>query len=85
MYRVDDSADTLTEAGWYDITEKTLPPPPAPAVSQGRLARFFDSLAASMQLQRRKRPVFYGRQPMLTPSDIVAQNYPHLYIHVIGG
>jgi len=85
MHDVDDTADTLTEAFWYDITEKTLPPLAAPAVSKGRLARLFDSLVESMRLQQRKGLVSYGRQPILSASDIVAQNYPHLYLHVMCG
>jgi hypothetical protein len=83
MHDVDDAPDTLTEAFWYDITEQALPPLAAPAVTKGRLARLFDSLVESMRLQHRQGLVSYGRQPALTASDIVAQNYPHLYLHVM--
>ena len=82
MQYVDDAPDTLTDTFWHDLAAQTLP---TPASSKGRLGRFFDSLAASMSLHRRKGQVAYARQPILTPADILAQNYPHLYLHVMCG
>lgn len=82
MQYVDDAPSTWTDTFWHDLTAQTLP---TPARSRGRLGRFVDSLAASMRLQGRKGRVPSGRQPILTPADIVAQNYPHLYLHVMCG
>jgi hypothetical protein len=82
MQYVEEAPETWTETFWHDLAAQTLP---TPASSRSRLGRFVDSLAASMRLQGRKGRVVYGHQPSLTPADIVAQNYPHLYLHVMCG
>jgi hypothetical protein len=85
MPYVDDAPDTLTEAYWYDVPDQTLPTPATPAVCKGRLARYFESFAASMGLYRHTARVAGRHQTILTPTDILAQNYPHLYLQVMCG
>ena len=85
MQDVEDSIDAMLEEVLRGATEEKLPTPASPSVCQGRLARFFGSLAASMALQRGRSRNPYGRQPVLYPADILAQNYPHLYFHVMCG
>ena len=52
MQHVDDTSDILTEEFWQEAVEERLSAPVSPPRSAGRIARFFDSLAASMALQR---------------------------------
>ena len=85
MQHVEDSIDALLEEVLRDATEEQRPIPASPSVSQGRLGRFFGSLVASMALQRGKSDHSYGRQPIQSPADMLAQKYPHLYFHVMCG
>jgi len=85
MQHVDDSIDVLIEEILQGATAERLPTGASPSVSQGRLARFFGSLAASMTLQRGKSWTPCSRQPALSPLDILAQKYPHLYLRVMCG
>ena len=85
MPHVDDTIDALLEEVLQNATEGRLPTPVAPAPSQGRLAGFFGSLAASMSLQRGRSWTPCERQPMLSPADILAQQYPHLYLRMMCG
>jgi hypothetical protein len=87
MPHVDDTTDTLMEVfGYeYDFAEKTLPALEAPPIYKSRVTRFFESFAASMRLQRRPGRMAYADRPVLTPADILAQNYPHLYLQVMCG
>ena len=85
MQHVEDSIDVMLEEVLRGATAEKLPTPASPSAPQGRLARFFGSLAASMALQRSPSRNPYGRQPIQSPTDILAQNYPHLYFHVMCG
>lgn len=85
MQHVDDSIDTWLEEALRSATEEKPPTPALPSVSQGRLARFFGSLVASMALQRGTSHNPYGRQPIQSPADMLAQKYPHLYFHIMCG
>ena len=85
MQYVDDSIDAMLEEVLRGAAAKQCQTPVSASVPQGRLARFFGSLAASMALQRSTSQNPYGRQPILSPSDILAQKYPHLYFHVMCG
>ena len=85
MQHVDDSIDALLEEILQNATEERRPTTASPSVPQGRLARFFNSLAASMALQRGKSCTPCGRQPVLSPTDILAQKYPHIYLRVMCG
>src|SRR5919204_3594783 len=82
---VDDTIDALLEEVLQNATAERLPTPAAPAVSQGRLARFFGSLAASMSLQTGRHWTPCERQPVMSSIDILAQQYPHLYLRVMCG
>src|SRR5262245_18811985 len=75
MQPVDDSIDALLEEILQNATEERRPTIASPSVPQGRLARFFSSLAASMALQRAKSWTPYEPQPVLSPTDILAQKY----------
>lgn len=85
MQYVEDSIDALLEEVLRDATQEKRPIPASPSVPQGRLARFFGSLVASMALQRGTSQNSYGRQPIQSPADMLAQKYPHLYFHVMCG
>ena len=87
MQHVDDTSDVLTAEFWQDIVQPAAPATPAaPLRSEGRIARFFNSLAASMALQRSSKPWTPCRQqPMLYSTDILAQNHPYLYLRVMCG
>ena len=85
MQHVEDSIDALLEEVLRGAMEEKLPTPVSPSVPQGRLARFFGSLAASMALQRDKSQNPYGRQTVLSPTEIVAQRYPDLYLRMMCG
>ena len=78
MQHVDDASDTLTAEVWQEVI-----PPRAAARPESRLGRLLNSLAASMALQQRK-PWSPGRDDRIVyPSEILAQNYPRLYIQVM--
>jgi len=85
VQHVDDSIDALLEEILQNATEERRPTAVSPSVPQGRLARFFSSLAASMALQRGKSWTSYEHQPVLSPTDILAQKYPHIYLRVMCG
>ena len=86
MPYVDDSIDVMLEEVLRGATQEQLPTPASPSAPQSRLARFFGSLAASMALQHRStRQPSYRREPIQSPTDMLAQNYPHLYFHVMCG
>ena len=85
MQHVDDSIDVMLEEVLRGATEEQFRTPVSSSVPQGRLARFFGSLAASMALQRSTSRNPYGRQPIQSPADMLAQHYPHLYFHVMCG
>src|SRR5437763_17129085 len=85
MPHVDDTIDALLEEVLQNATAERLPIAAAPAVPQGRLARFFGSLAASMSLQGGRSWSPYGHQPAMSPTDMLAQQYPHLYLRVMCG
>ena len=87
MQHVDDTSDILTEEMeiWQDVVEERRSAPVFPSRSEGRIARFFNSLAASMALQRSQPWTPCRHQPIMYPADILAQNYPYLYLRVMCG
>jgi hypothetical protein len=85
MQHVDDTLDTLTADLWQDVVEARPAAPVSPPRSAGRIARFFESLAASMALQRSTSGTSYQRQRVMYSADLLAQNYPHLYLRVMCG
>jgi hypothetical protein len=85
MQHVEDSIDALLEEILRGATDELLPASASPSVSHGRLAGFFGSLAASMALHRGTSRNSYGRQPIQSPTDMLAQRYPQLYFHVMCG
>ena len=85
MQHVDDTSDILTEEFWQEVVEERRAAPVSPPRSVGRIARFFDSLAASMAVQRRKPSTLCRPQPISYPADILAQNHPYLYLRVMCG
>ena len=83
MPHVDDASGTLTEEVWQEVVHQRPAAPEAPLRSESRIARFFNSLAASMALQQRKSWTPYRDNRIVFPSEILAQNYPQLYLQVM--
>ena len=83
MPRVDDASSTLTEEVWQEVLHQRPAAPEVPSCPESRIARFFNSLAASMALQQRKPWSPCRDNYIVFPSEILAQNYPHLYIQVM--
>lgn len=85
MRYVDVVYDTLTEEAWQEVGTQRLAEPAVLARSESRVGRFFNSLAASMALQQRRSRNHYRENRIMYPSELLAQNYPHLYIQVLCG
>jgi hypothetical protein len=85
MQPVEDTLDTLTTDLWQDVVAVRPTAPVSPPHSTGRIARFFESLAASMALQRSTSGTPCRHQRAMYSADILAQNYPHLYLRVMCG
>jgi hypothetical protein len=80
MRYVDDTSDTLTEELWQEVVPQRSAEPAALARSASCVGRFFNSLAASMALLQRRSRGHAGENRIMYPSEILAQNYPYLYI-----
>ena len=85
MQHVDDASSTLTDEVWQEVAQHRPAAPEAPLHPESRVARFFNALAASMALQRRQPWSPCRNNRIVFPSEILAQNYPHLYIQVMCG
>jgi len=85
MQPVEDTLDTLAADLWQDVVAVGPTAPVAPPHSPSRIARFFESLAASMALQRSTSGISCRHQRAMYSADILAQNYPHLYLRVMCG
>ena len=85
MQHVDDASSTLTEEVWQEVVHQSPATPAAPWHPESRVSRFFSALAASMALQQRKPWSPCRDNRIVFPSEILAQNYPHLYIQVMCG
>ena len=83
MPHVEDTSDTLTEEVWQEVVHQRPAAPEVPMCSESRVARFFNSLAASMALQQRRPWSPCRDNRIVFPSEILAQNYPQLYLHVM--
>lgn len=85
MRYLDDASDTLTEESWQEVVPQRSTEPAALVRSESRVGRFFNSLAASMALQQRRSLNPCRGNRIMYPSEILAQNYPHLYIQSMCG
>ncbi len=85
MQHVDDTSSTLTEEVWQEVVQQRPAAPEAPLRSESRVVRFFNALAASMALQQRKPWSPCRNNRIVFPAEILAQNYPQLYIQVMCG
>ena len=83
MQHVDDASDTVTAEVWQEVMPQRSAEPAALARSESRVGRFFNTLAASMALQQRRPWRSYRDDRIVYPSEILAQNYPQLYIQVM--
>jgi len=83
MRYVDDTADTLTEEVWKEVVPQRSAEPATLARSESRVGRFFNSLAASMALQQRGSWIHSRENRIMYPSEMLGQNYPHLYMQVM--
>jgi hypothetical protein len=83
MQHVEEASSTATEELWQEVAHQRPAVPEAPLRLESRVARFFNSLAASMALQQR-RPWSPRRDNRIVfPSEILAQQYPQLYIRAM--
>jgi len=85
MQNVEDTSSTLTEEVWQEVIHQRSAAPEAPLRPESRVARFFSALAASMALQQRQSWNPCRNNRIVFPSEMLAQNYPHLYIQVMCG
>jgi len=85
MQHVDDTLDTLTADVWQDVAAARPAAPVSPPRSPGSITRLFESLAASMALQRSTSGTPCRQQRPMYSTDILAQNYPHLYLRIMCG
>ena len=85
MRHVEDASSTLTEEVWQEAIHQRPAAPEAPLLPKSRAARFFNALAASMALHQRKSWSPCRSNRIVFPSEMLAQNYPHLYIQVMCG
>jgi hypothetical protein len=85
MRYVDDASNTLTEESWQEVVPQRSTEPAALVRSESRVGRFFNSLAASMALQQRRSLNHCRENRIMYPSEILAQNYPYLYIQSMCG
>lgn len=83
MQYMDENSNTLTEEVWQEVVQQKPTAPVVQPHSESRVARFFNALAASMALQQPKpwRPCRDNH--IIFPTEILAQNYPQLYIQVM--
>jgi hypothetical protein len=85
MQHLEDASSTLTEDVWQEVIHQRPAAPETPLLPESRAARFFNALAASMALLQ-CRPWCPRRDNRIVfPSEILAQNYPSLYIQVMCG
>jgi hypothetical protein len=83
MQHIEDDSSTLTAEVWQEVVQQRPVVPAVSLHSESRIARFFNALVASMVLQQRK-PWSPGRDNrIMSPAEMLAQNYPHLYIQVM--
>jgi hypothetical protein len=85
MPHVDEASSTVTEEVWQKGVPQRPAAPATPPRPESRAARFFNSLAASMALQQRQPWSPCRDNRIVFPSEILAQNYPQLYIRVMCG
>ena len=85
MRHVVDDSSTLTEEIWQEIVQQKPSASEVPVCPKGRIARFFDSLAASIALQQRQSWSPCRSNRIVFPSEMLAQRYPHLYIQAMCG
>jgi hypothetical protein len=85
MPHVDETSGILTEEVWQEVVHQSPATPAVPLRPESRITRFFNSLTASMALQQCKRWSPHRDNRIVFPSELLAQNYPHLYIQVMCG
>ena len=85
MQHMDDASSTLTEEVWQEVLPQRPAAPEVPLRPESRVSRFFSALAASMALQQRKPWSTCRNNRIVFPSEMLAQQYPHLYIQVMCG
>jgi hypothetical protein len=83
MQHIEDDSSTLTEEVWQEVIQQRPTVPEGSLHSESRIARFFNALAASMALQQRKPWSPCRESRIMSPAEMLAQNYPQLYIQVM--
>jgi len=85
MRHVGDDSSLVTEEVWQEVVKQRPVTPEAPSCPKSRVARFFTSLAASMALHQRQPWSPCRDHRIVSPSEMLAQHYPHLYIQTMCG
>jgi hypothetical protein len=85
MQHVEDISSTVAEEVWQEVMHQRPAAPAAPLLPESHAARFFNALVASMTLLQRRPWSPHRDNRIVFPSEILAQNYPHLYIQVMCG
>ena len=85
MQHIDGDTSTLTEEVWQEVVQQMPTVPAVSLRSESRVAHFFNALVASVALQQRKPWSTCRNNRIIFPSEMLAQQYPHLYIQVMCG
>lgn len=89
MSYANDTLELLPDETWketpWDLETERAHTPVTPDVSPGRVAGFFNSLVASMALLRRASTRTHQPRANLSATEVLAQDYPHLYLRVMCG
>ena len=85
MRHQDDDYSTLTEEVWQEVIQQRPAAPATLSCTESRVARFFTSLVASMALHQRRPWSPCQDNRIVSPSEMLAQHYPHLYIQAMYG
>lgn len=85
MTQVDDIRTTLTQEAWQDTAVARMPLYEVPVVEEGRFARFLHALAVSIAMPRRRSIPADRQKIIMSPTEMLAQNHPYLYLRVMCG
>jgi hypothetical protein len=85
MRHLDADFSTVTEEVWQEVVQQRPSAPETLSCTESRVARFFTSLVASMALHQRRSCASYRDNRIVSPAEMLAQQYPHLYIQAMCG
>ena len=85
MLHLDDDSSTLTAEVWQEMVQQRPAAPVTLSCTESRVARFFTSLIASMALHQHRPCSPCRDNRIVSPAEMLAQRYPHLYIQAMCG